>query len=151
MSESFDLWVIAETEPIETTATTGSRDGEYTGPSYGKNNDILQKITRKRIPVDVALLKAQMSGMPQVVNELLTQAEAQTGMKLSEVELKVEISAEGQLSLVGNGLTKGGWLRLAGNVESEHHAPKKLMNHPGETPSIMDGEVRRSHFPSRLV
>jgi hypothetical protein len=35
--------------------------------------------------------------------QAFSQADASTGLRLDEVELSVEISAEGQLSIVGNG------------------------------------------------
>ena len=41
--------------------------------------------------------------MLAIVNDLFSQADASTGLRLDEVELSVEISAEGQLSIVGNG------------------------------------------------
>ena len=106
MSDTIELWVVAETELDSDTTENGGRKSVDTGPTYGKAKTLpetIAKVVRKRVPVDVKLLKAQMSGMLQVVNELYTQAEAQTGMQLEEVELKVEINAEGQLSLVGNG------------------------------------------------
>ncbi|NJK51614.1 MAG: hypothetical protein HC936_00520 [Leptolyngbyaceae cyanobacterium SU_3_3] len=117
MSESIELWVVAETETeIEVESSRGidgERSSGYTGPTLDASPTITEKIlsiTRKRVPVDVALLKNQMSGMLRVVNELFTQAEEQTGMQLDEVELKVEINAEGNLSLVGNGGKLGGSL-----------------------------------------
>ena len=107
MSETIELWVVAETETeIATDNVTGARRSVDIGATFGEAKNITERLlsmTRKRVPVDVALLKAQMSGMLQVVNELFTQAEEQTRMQLEEVELKVEINAEGQLSLVGNG------------------------------------------------
>ena len=107
MSDTIELWVVAETETeIETSRSVdGERSGGYTGPTLGSPKAITEKvlITRKRVPLDVQLLQAQMSGMLRVVNELFAQAEAETGMQLEEVELKVEINAEGQISLVGTG------------------------------------------------
>jgi len=44
-----------------------------------------------------------MESMLAIVNDLFSQADASTGLRLDEVELSVEISAEGQLSIVGNG------------------------------------------------
>ena len=61
------------------------------------------KIASKRVPIDVIALKAQMGGLLQVMGDLFDQAEQQSGMKLSEVELSVEINAEGQVSLIGSG------------------------------------------------
>ena len=68
-------------------------------------------LTKKRVPLDAAALKAQMAGLLKVVGDLFDQAEEQTGMRLNEVELSVEINAEGQVSLVGTGgsvANKGG-------------------------------------------
>jgi predicted RecA/RadA family phage recombinase len=59
--------------------------------------------TRKRVPLDAAALKAQMDGLLQVVSGVFDQATRQTGLQLEEVELAVEINAEGQVSILGNG------------------------------------------------
>jgi hypothetical protein len=58
---------------------------------------------RKRVSLDALALKEQMGGLLSVIGDLFDQADQQTGMKLSEVELSVEINAEGQVSLVGTG------------------------------------------------
>jgi hypothetical protein len=44
-----------------------------------------------------------MTSLLAVVNDLFTQADRTTGLQLQEVELSVDINAEGQISLVGNG------------------------------------------------
>ena len=44
-----------------------------------------------------------MESMLAIVNDLFSQADTTTGLRLDEVELSVEINAEGQLSIVGNG------------------------------------------------
>lgn len=120
MSDTIELWVVAETES-EVPAETGSRDGGYTGPSFSERaTEKLIALTRKRVPVDVALLRKQMNSMMQVVDELFIQSEVQTKMQLDEVELKVEINAEGQLSLVGN----GGKLGNTGGITLKFSRPK---------------------------
>ncbi len=48
-----------------------------------------------------------MENMIAIVNDLFSQADTSTGLRLEEVELSVEINAEGQLSLVGNGAKLG--------------------------------------------
>jgi hypothetical protein len=111
MTQASQLWIVAETEEFtETTVveeTTGTRGGSDTGGGFGTLESTLESITkgfkRKRVPIDALALKAQMDGLLNVVGELFDQADQQTGMKLSEVELSVEINAEGQVSLVGNG------------------------------------------------
>jgi hypothetical protein len=58
---------------------------------------------RKRISLDAQALKTQMESMLAIVNDLFSEVDASKGLRLDEVELSVEISAEGQLSIIGNG------------------------------------------------
>ena len=103
------LWVVAETteEIEETVEVEGRRSGGDRGGGFGIPGRVFESAqviaTRKRVPLDAKALKVQMQGMLSVVNELFDQTIAQTGLQLNEVELSVEINAEGQLSLVGNG------------------------------------------------
>lgn len=128
MSENIELWVVAETETeieveLDSRGTDGGRDSGYVGPKFGDPKSVKEQIaalTRKRVPIDVVMLKQQMSGMLRVVNQLFTEAEVETGMQLEEVELKVEINAEGQLSLVGN----GGKLGNTGGITLKFSRPK---------------------------
>lgn len=104
MSENSILWVISE-EVIETKEVRGARESDDIGGGFGpqRMTEKLISFVRERKPVDALLLKNQMSGLLKVVCDLFDQAEVQTGMQLAEVELTVEITAEGQVSLVGNG------------------------------------------------
>ncbi len=62
------------------------------------------KIVRKRVPLDAIALKSQMKGLLKVVGDLFEQAEQQpSDMVLDEMKLVVEINAEGQVSIMGNG------------------------------------------------
>ncbi|TVQ19203.1 MAG: hypothetical protein EA367_12310, partial [Leptolyngbya sp. DLM2.Bin15] len=63
---------------------------------------------------DAQLVKTQMESMLAIVNDLFSQAETTTGLRLDEVELSVDISAEGQISIVGNGgkLGNSGGIKL---------------------------------------
>ncbi|MEM6253921.1 MAG: hypothetical protein AAF821_13460 [Cyanobacteria bacterium P01_D01_bin.156] len=110
MSDSPQLYIIADVEETEEiTAIDGERNSADTGggwgaePSQGPIEVIRQRLNRKRVPLDAQALKTQMQGMLAVVNELFDEATTETGLQLNEVELSVEINAEGQLSLVGNG------------------------------------------------
>jgi hypothetical protein len=105
MADANKLWVIAETEAVEETVEIeGRRSGDDTGGGFGPAVEAVTRIAkRQRVPLDAQALKAQMDGLLAIVGDLFGQAEAQTGLKLSEVELSVEINAEGQVSLVGNG------------------------------------------------
>ncbi|NEQ29583.1 MAG: hypothetical protein F6K04_01070 [Leptolyngbya sp. SIO4C5] len=108
MTESSPVWVIAETEQItEEIEIEGRRGGEDIGGGFGPPREAVEAVrrlaTRKRVPLDAQALRTQMDGLMSVVGDMFQQAEAQTGMKLETVELSVEINAEGQVSLVGNG------------------------------------------------
>jgi len=48
-------------------------------------------------------LKTQMNGLLQVVGEVFAQATQQSDLTLDEVELSVEINAQGQVSILGSG------------------------------------------------
>jgi hypothetical protein len=75
-----------------------------TGGGFGPIRDAAQTIAgRQRVPLDAQALKSQMQGMIATINDLFDQAATQTGLHLNEVELSVEINAEGQVSWVGNG------------------------------------------------
>jgi hypothetical protein len=104
------LWIITEVEPDRTEVKRGSRSSDDIGGSFGTP---LSETTpsRKRIPINAAALKTEMDSLLQVVSEVFDQAQQQTGLQLNEVELTVEINAEGQVSILGNGVklaNKGG-------------------------------------------
>lgn len=108
MTDENTLWIVAETtEAEDTVEASGRRDGTRDvggGFSARRAIDAVQNLgKRKRIPLDAKALKTQMEGMLAIVNDLFDQSTTPTGLQLDEVELSVEINAEGQLSLVGNG------------------------------------------------
>ena len=111
MTEAQQLWVVVETDVVEEQAARdGSRSGVDIGGGFGFSGvvETLRSIShRKRVPLDAQALKSQMEGMLAIVNDLFSQSDTQTGLRLDEVELSVEINAEGQLSLVGNGSKLG--------------------------------------------
>ena len=99
------LYVIT-TETVEATRTDtprGSRSSDDIGGGFGGPPEQIANLIRKRVPLDAVALKTQMNGLLSVVGDIFAQADAQTGMRLSEVELSVEINGEGPVSIVGNG------------------------------------------------
>jgi hypothetical protein len=106
------IWIITEVEPDRTDVKRGGRSSEDIGPSFGSTLiDSQSTPGRKRVPIDAAALKTQMNGLLQIVGEVFDHAQQQTGLQLQEVELSVEINAEGQVSLLGSGgklANKGG-------------------------------------------
>ncbi|MEO0827439.1 MAG: hypothetical protein AAFW84_29740 [Cyanobacteria bacterium J06635_15] len=108
MADENTLWIVADTEVVEESVEVeGRRDGgRDTGGGFGPTRAIEAIKTigkRQRVPLDAKALKTQMEGMLAIVNDLFDQATTGTGLQLDEVELSVEINAEGQVSLVGNG------------------------------------------------
>lgn len=118
------LWIIAETEEIEETVEIeGRRSSTDRGGGFG-TPDTIETTTsvtrRKRVSLDAQALKTQMESMLAIVNDLFSQADDSTGLRLDEVELSVEISAEGQLSIVGN----GGKLGNTGGIKLKFTRPQ---------------------------
>jgi len=113
MAETISIVTETEiTDAVVQEIIKGSRDSNTdTGGGFGqKKNSITQmvgKVFKERKTLDATLLKQQMSGLLKVVGSLFEEAEQQTGMQLTEVELSVEISGEGEVSLVGNGAKLG--------------------------------------------
>jgi U3 small nucleolar RNA-associated protein 14 len=107
MTDNNQLWFVVETEEVEEkTKVTGERGGEDMGGGFGESELVETVKTlakRKRVSLDAQALKAQMSSMLAILDEVFTEANTRTGLQLDEVELSVEINAEGQLSIVGNG------------------------------------------------
>ncbi len=130
MSNTDQIYIIVE-EAIteETTTVEGTRDGRTdTGGGFGTEprrrsiEAVTQTLTRRRVGLNVGQLKQQMQDLLGVVNELFEPAEptgdlsaspqpnttAAQGLQLEEVTLSVEVSAEGNLSLLGTGGKLGG-------------------------------------------
>ncbi|MEM9265649.1 MAG: hypothetical protein AAGA46_09005 [Cyanobacteria bacterium P01_F01_bin.13] len=113
MPDENTLWIVAETEETEETVELeGRRDGTRDmGGGFGTRRTLentLRKVAkRKRVSLDAMALKSQMNSLLAIVGDLFEQADAPAGLQLNEVELSVEINAEGQLSLVGNGGSLG--------------------------------------------
>ncbi|BAZ00043.1 hypothetical protein NIES37_40260 [Tolypothrix tenuis PCC 7101] len=122
------IWIITEevAETSNTTAETvtdsvtrsgGARSSSDTGGRLGRiqtTEEIVfsQKkgelvITRRK--VEVTQLKQEMQGFLQAMREVLDEADQPNSkIQLDEVELSVEINAEGKISLFGIGGGKAG-------------------------------------------
>ncbi len=101
------LWLMTEVEQTTETVEVrrGERSGDDIGGGYGvpRMTEQVKTIVRQRVPLDALALKTQMQGLLQVVSAVFDQAAHQAGLQMEEVELAVEISAQGQVSLLGNG------------------------------------------------
>ncbi len=105
-NEVAQLWIVTEVETTQTTEVVrGGRGGEDIGGGFSspKVTEQVKTIVRQRVPLDAIALKTQMNGLLQVVGEVFNQATQQSDLTLDEVELSVEINAQGQVSILGSG------------------------------------------------
>lgn len=103
--EQSKIWIVTAVETSETVEVRrGERSSDDVGGGFGsKVSEQITTIVRKRVPLDAVSLKSQMNGLLQVVGDLFDQSQQQSGLLLDEVELSVEINAEGQIGIMGNG------------------------------------------------
>ena len=104
------LWFVTEIASAETVEVAeGSRSSEDVGGGFGSS--VVQQ-TRKsltqRVQVNVEDLKREIGNLLGVVGDVFDQARDETGMSLEEVELSIEVSSEGQISILGSGGKIGG-------------------------------------------
>jgi len=119
MADESTVWIVTEvetsTETTETEVQRGGRSSGDTGGGYGQRiKEQITTLIRKPVAVPKEVLKRQMNGLLQVVTELFNQNSADPanpaqppGMVLDEVELSIEVNAEGQISIVGNSAKTG--------------------------------------------
>jgi hypothetical protein len=111
MPDNNTLWIVAETEiVVEPAEEEGRRSSRDTGGGFNLPRQVLEPertIRRDRLPIPADQVKAQMQSMVTIINDLFDQASTHTGLQLSEVELSVEINAEGKVSLIGTGGSLG--------------------------------------------
>lgn len=109
MSEDYIIIVTEDTDESATTYTEGRR---------GWGEDVQKRVSElKEVKLNSAELEKKMTDFLQVVGRIFKQAEQQaqidqksgktSGMQLTEVELSVEISAEGEVKLVAGGKAAG--------------------------------------------
>ena len=109
MTDENTLWIVAETEVVEETVEVEGRrsGGGDVGGGLGPPRRVFEAektvSKRDRLPISADKVKAQMQSMVAIVNDLFEQAAPRPGLQLNEVELSVEINAEGKVSLIGSG------------------------------------------------
>ena len=103
--ERGSLWFITEAEAVETVEIVdGARSSEDVGGGFGSS---LAQQTRKsltqRVQISAEDLKREIGNLLVVVGEVFDQARPEAGLSLEDVELSIEISSEGQISILGSG------------------------------------------------
>lgn len=99
------LWFVTEIGAAETVeGGEGSRGSEDVGGGFGSG--VVQEARRiltRRVRVDAEDLKREIGNLIAVVGDVFEQARSETGLSLEEVELSIEVSSEGQISILGSG------------------------------------------------
>ena len=100
MTESPGIWIITE-EVTETTPEEGSKSIRRSYDDPYADVEQLRTTNRQRTRITSTELKNNMSEFLEVVEEAFETAEKpKSQMRLEELELSIEINAEGQVSLL---------------------------------------------------
>lgn len=103
--EQAGLWFVTEVETSELVQVIeGGRGSEDVGGGFGSRTvQAVRKSLTQRVQVSAEDLKRQIGSLISVVGEVFDQARSETGLSLEAVELSIEISSEGQVSILGSG------------------------------------------------
>ena len=118
------IWIVTDVSS-EISTPEGQRGSDpvrtiYPPPTSGE----------KSVRVSVYKLEREMTSFLQIVGRLFYQAEVQAasqkpGMQLDEIELSVEISASGEVKLIGSGVKADG--KGAIKLKFKRSEPKSLV------------------------
>ncbi len=99
------IWVVTDVEEAETVEVTqGGRSSEDVGGGFGTPAvQQTRKSLTQRVQISAVDLKQQVGELLRVVGDVFDQTRGETGLLLEAVELSIEISSEGQVSLLGTG------------------------------------------------
>ncbi|NET62141.1 MAG: hypothetical protein F6K47_40340 [Symploca sp. SIO2E6] len=99
------IWIVTADTPL-TSDDDGAKTGGNPRNAYSKSS-VSTKGASKGSRISVQKLEAEMSKFLQLVGGLFSrsqkQVNQQSGLKLDEIELSVEISGEGEVKLLGTG------------------------------------------------
>jgi len=123
--EQKGLWFVTDVEASETVEIIeGGRSSEDIGGRFGSSAvQAVRKSLTQRVEISAEELKRQIGNLLTVVSDVFDQSRAETGIVLDGVELSIEISSEGQISILGS----GGKLEGKGGIKlSFKRTPPKL-------------------------
>ena len=123
--EQKGLWFVTDVETSETVEVVeGGRSSEDIGGGFGSSAvQAVRKSLTQRVQISAEELKRQIGNLLSVVSDVFDQSRAETGIVLDGVELSIEISSEGQISILGS----GGKLEGKGGIKlSFKRTPPKL-------------------------
>lgn len=99
------LWFVTNVETSETVKVVeGGRSSEDAGGGFGASAvEAIRKSLTQRVQISAEDLKEQISHLTAVLSDVFDQASHETALRLDEVELSIEVSSEGQISILGSG------------------------------------------------
>ncbi len=99
------LWFVTEVETSETVGVVeGGRGSEDVGGGFGSGAvQAVRKSLTHRVQISTEELKQQIGNLIAVVGDVFDQSRRETGLSLEQVELSIEVSSEGQVSILGSG------------------------------------------------
>jgi hypothetical protein len=105
MAEETGLWFVTEVAASETVEVIeGGRSSEDVGGGFGTGAvQAVRKSLTQRVQISADELKRQIGNLLAVVGDVFDQTQAESGIVLEGVELSIEISSEGQISILGSG------------------------------------------------
>jgi len=103
--EQRGLWFVTDVETSETVEVVeGGRSSEDIGGGFGSSAvQAVRKSLTQRVQISAEELKRQIGNLLAVVSDVFDQSRGETGIELDGVELSIEISSEGQISILGSG------------------------------------------------
>ncbi|MBD2361120.1 hypothetical protein H6G36_07990 [Anabaena minutissima FACHB-250] len=109
-TSSDSIWIVTDEAP-QIAVTDGVKG--ISGNTRSWREETTTETTKSvgnAVKVSTQKLEQEMTHFLEVVGRLFNRAEQQAngGMQLDEIELSVEISAEGEVKLIGNGAKAGG-------------------------------------------
>jgi hypothetical protein len=95
----------ALTVRLQTTEVVeGGRSSEDVGGGFGSG--VVQQVRKsltQRVEISAEDIKQQIGNLLSVVGDVFDQARDEGGLLLDEVKLSIEISSQGQISILGSG------------------------------------------------
>jgi hypothetical protein len=110
--EQAGLWFVTDVETSETVEVVeGGRGSEDVGGGFGSSAvQAVRRSLMQRVQISADELKQQVGNLIAVVGDVFDWSHRETGLSLDQVELSIEVSSEGQVSILGSGgkLEEGG-------------------------------------------
>jgi hypothetical protein len=107
-----ELWIVTSSPSNVTESPTGKKDVTRSANPYGSPVAAVSGEELKESRVKAETLAARMSQFVKVIGRVFADAQKQinpeAGLQLDEIKLSVDISAKGEIKLLGTGIETSG-------------------------------------------